>query len=323
LANKLQIKRTAISGRTPNTTNSGNTQYISAGELALNLTDGVLYSSDGSNLLVLTPSVSNFVNTSQLSSNLANYQTTAGLSANVATLSANNASYLGTVAAANYLQNSGAYTISGVRTHNSNIVFGSTAGIVANGSIGTANQVLTSNGSSVYWANVASGGATITVSDTAPSSPANGALWYYSSDAQLYIYYNDGDSAQWVTASGGGGINNANNSNYANNASYFGGFAPSNYVNTGYLSSQLSSYAPKVNPTFTGNVAISGNVSITGNTSIALLLANSSSGTAGFVLTSGGSSGNIYWAQASSGANVDYGLVTGSVTGTADYGSVV
>lgn len=47
MANKFQIKRTTVSGRTPNTTNSGNTAYIDAGELAINLTDGKLFSSNG------------------------------------------------------------------------------------------------------------------------------------------------------------------------------------------------------------------------------------------------------------------------------------
>ena len=47
MANKLQIKRTTVSGRTPNTTNSGNTHFIDTGELALNLTDGKMFSSNG------------------------------------------------------------------------------------------------------------------------------------------------------------------------------------------------------------------------------------------------------------------------------------
>jgi hypothetical protein len=81
------------------------------------------------------------------------YQTTAGLSANVATLSANNASYLGGVAAASYVNTAGAYTLTGVHTHNANLTIGSTAGIIANGSVGTAGQFLTSNGSSAYWSN--------------------------------------------------------------------------------------------------------------------------------------------------------------------------
>jgi len=46
--NKFQIKRTTVSGRTPNTTNSGNTHFIDTGELALNLTDGKMFSSNGS-----------------------------------------------------------------------------------------------------------------------------------------------------------------------------------------------------------------------------------------------------------------------------------
>ncbi len=48
MANKIKIKRTTVTGRTPNTTNSANTQYIDAGELALNLTDGKMFSSNGS-----------------------------------------------------------------------------------------------------------------------------------------------------------------------------------------------------------------------------------------------------------------------------------
>ena len=47
MANKIQVKRTTITGRTPNTTNSGNTHFIDTGELALNLTDGKMFSSNG------------------------------------------------------------------------------------------------------------------------------------------------------------------------------------------------------------------------------------------------------------------------------------
>ena len=47
MSTKLQIKRTTITTRTPNTTNSGNSAYIAAGELALNLTDKKMFSSNG------------------------------------------------------------------------------------------------------------------------------------------------------------------------------------------------------------------------------------------------------------------------------------
>ena len=54
-----------------------------------------------------------------------------------------------------------------------------------------------------------SGGASVTVSDTPPGTANNGDLWYDSSDddGRLYVYYEDGDSNQWVDASpqGGGG----------------------------------------------------------------------------------------------------------------------
>jgi len=104
------------------------------------------------------------------------YQTTAGLSANVATLTANaagylngktesnlnvnnsstsntanNSAYLGGTAAANYLTNTGAFTISGVRTHTANVVFANGNVLIANGGFGTQDQVLISNGSSMYW----------------------------------------------------------------------------------------------------------------------------------------------------------------------------
>jgi hypothetical protein len=48
MANKFQVKRTTVSGRTPNTTSSGNSRFIDTGELALNLPDGKLFSSNGS-----------------------------------------------------------------------------------------------------------------------------------------------------------------------------------------------------------------------------------------------------------------------------------
>lgn len=109
-------------------------------------------------------SAANVVSNSQLSSNLANYQTTAGLSANVATLTANNASFLGGVAAAAYVQNTESRTLSGNLTFSgANVNFTGnvriTGGLIANGSLGTAADVLTSNGSSVYWTPAAGGGS--------------------------------------------------------------------------------------------------------------------------------------------------------------------
>ena len=48
-------------------------------------------------------------------------------------------------------------------------------------------------------------GASVVVSDQAPTSASEGDLWWDSSDGggQLYVWYSDADSSQWVNASGG------------------------------------------------------------------------------------------------------------------------
>jgi hypothetical protein len=51
----------------------------------------------------------------------------------------------------------------------------------------------------------------VTVGDAPPASPTPGALWWSSADAQLYLWYSDPDSSQWIIANssavtGTGGI---------------------------------------------------------------------------------------------------------------------
>jgi len=43
------------------------------------------------------------------------------------------------------------------------------------------------------------GGASVTISDNAPSSPNNGDLWWESDTFDLHVYYQDGSSNQWVS----------------------------------------------------------------------------------------------------------------------------
>jgi hypothetical protein len=94
MANKLQVKRTAVSSRTPNTTNSANNRYIDVGELALNTTDGKLFSSNGSVYF-------------EVGANLQNITVTSNASLTT---------------------------------------------VIANGASGSAGDVLSSNGTTVYWA---------------------------------------------------------------------------------------------------------------------------------------------------------------------------
>lgn len=53
----------------------------------------------------------------------------------------------------------------------------------------------------VSYPGTGTGGASITVSDTAPAEPTNGNLWYKSDDGKLLVYVTDTDSSQWVQPS--------------------------------------------------------------------------------------------------------------------------
>lgn len=44
----------------------------------------------------------------------------------------------------------------------------------------------------------AGSGASVDVSDTPPSSPSPGNIWFNSTNARLYVYVEDSDSSQWV-----------------------------------------------------------------------------------------------------------------------------
>ena len=44
----------------------------------------------------------------------------------------------------------------------------------------------------------------VTISDDPPVGPRSGELWWESDSGDLFVYYNDGDSSQWVTTNTGG-----------------------------------------------------------------------------------------------------------------------
>ena len=66
------------------------------------------------------------------------------------------------------------------------------------------NITYTYNATKGYWVSVegsGGGGSSVTVSDTAPTSPSDGDMWYNSLSLKMFVYYNDGSSSQWVPAS--------------------------------------------------------------------------------------------------------------------------
>lgn len=62
---------------------------------------------------------------------------------------------------------------------------------------------------SLAWAEVVGtgggGSALVPTQDTPPATPLDGQLWWESDSGQMFIWYDDGTSAQWVQVTGGGG----------------------------------------------------------------------------------------------------------------------
>jgi len=52
--------------------------------------------------------------------------------------------------------------------------------------------------SSGAWQEVSGGGASLTVSDTAPADPEAGNLWFESDTGNTLVYYTDANTSQWV-----------------------------------------------------------------------------------------------------------------------------
>ena len=104
---------------------------------------------------------------------------------------------------ANVTNTTSNFTITGAWTFNANVTFGpadhivmsSTSGISANGTYGAAGQVLTSNGTAVYWS---SKGVNYTLSSTPPTNPEAGDVWIDDDDGTRYEYLIDANGGQWV-----------------------------------------------------------------------------------------------------------------------------
>ena len=88
---------------------------------------------------------------------------------------------------------------------------------------------------------------TITVSSSAPGTPAVGQLWWNRDYGRLLVYYNDGDTSQWVDASP---------SDYTSGLAYNQANAAFGVANTALQNTS---------GTFAGTLALTGGMTINGS----------------------------------------------------------
>ena len=175
--------------------------------------------------------------------------------------------------------------------------------IYAGGTTGTSGQLLTSNGvGGVYWSTVSGGGgggASVTVSDTPPVSPSAGNLWFDSTIGQMFIYYSDGDSSQWVPSN----PSIAGPSGSTGPQGIQGPTGPAG-VNTGTDTAFLITNSTQAVSTITGALQVRGGVGIGGNLYQAgihniLIPTNATSTSTGALIVRGGAGfGSDLWAGA-------------------------
>ena len=348
--NKIQVKRTNVAGRTANVTNSGNTQYIDAGELALNMADGILYTSNGSSLITVGANQVNqrITNSLNLDQNKPLTFKTVNTAASVSFIQQNDDNFVFYTTNSTYGQravwsifannNTANLKFATQTTFNGNLDLNIVA-VYANGSPGTAGQVLTTNGTSTYWSTVTGGGSVNTAAQYAWTNThtfsANvsfngngigittntGAIYLGGlADNNWKIGRNTGSTTKWVYTNNTIDIITAN----SNLEGFVVGLVSNNtYFETGYLGTYIASNVTVGNST--SNLTVNSTAFVVGNSRLLTtnavfggsVTANGSVGSAGQVLTSGGAA-NAYWTTPTTGTVTSVssgnGLTGGPIT---------
>lgn len=300
--NLIQVKRTSVSGRAPNTSTLAN-----PGELALNMTDGILYSTNGSVIFEVGANNTNVrvSNNLTLDNDVRLTFKTVNTSAHSSLVNQSDDNFVF------YVSNTSGgerpvwsiYANSVTSNLQIQVPLQLNSGVVANGSLGTNGFVLTTNGSGVYWASALAG-----------SVDQNGQ-YYWTNTHNFEIPVSFGNSTVNTT------VNSTAFSGTANNANNLGGVAAASYIqntdsrtlsgnlifsganvvyDTGFsvganvvlTTSKVTVGNSTVN-TVVNSTAFSGSLVLSGNSTI---IANGSAGAANYVLTSNGNT--PYWALA-------------------------
>ena len=250
---QYQMKRTSVSGRLANTTDSSNTSYIPAGALAVNFADQTFYTSNGTSLIQVGSNVTNLNVTSTLTVNGASINATSfsGTANNALNLAGQPASY---------------YTnATNITTGTLNPARLALSGVVAN---------TYGNASYIPVITVDSAGRVTNVSTSAVAGVTG--FNYYSANSTITLTTGDGSS---YTAT----INQANSTvsglveivdSTSNTSSTVAASANAVYVAynaaqnaySNALARAASLYLPLTGGIINGSLTITGNVVMAGNT---------------------------------------------------------
>jgi len=206
----IQIKRSAVAGKIP----TGD--QLPLGELALNTFDGRLFASKNVGLGTTVFAVNPWV--TGIGTNTYNTYFTEGNVGIGSTLPTSKLSvvgdgrYTGVVTATTFFGqvNAGVATITTLSGTTGSFVTGSItnaqgtnlnySGIGTIGIFQVSSGIVTATSGILTYYGDGSKLVTVSISTAAPSSPVSGSLWYNSNYGRIFIYYNDGDSSQWVDA---------------------------------------------------------------------------------------------------------------------------
>ena len=200
---KIKIRRSATPNKVPSK------DQLQLGELAINTYDGKLYLEQdqggvgvGNTVIAVNPWGVGIGSTAY------NTQFTAGKVGVGTTNAQYNLDVGGDINfTGNLYQDGSAFTSGvGIRTAGGTVGWAATIIDFRGPGVTTAYYSSSTGIGTVYFQGGGGGGgsnASVTVSDSAPSSPSNGDLWFKSDVGELYLWYTDGSSNQWVEASGG------------------------------------------------------------------------------------------------------------------------
>ena len=199
MTNRILVKRSGNTAAIPEASD------LEFGELALNYTDGNLFFKTAANTVSLLAST-------QIA-NISGNATVGNL------ISTGSVTATGNVTAAYFIGDGSQLTgisASGnsISSGNSNVDISGAGADITMSVSGVGNvMVISTDGVTVTGNIVGNGIPTTTVSNVSPANPEQGDVWIDSDSGIQYIYFSDGDSAQWAEMEAALSINLGGNGN--------------------------------------------------------------------------------------------------------------